>query len=65
MAQPLAVTPREPLLAEIEAFVAAVRQRSVPVVSGAEGRRALALAVEVLSRIREHAQRAGSELSLE
>jgi len=65
VARPLEVAKREPLLAEIEAFVAAVRQQSAPVVTGAEGRRALALAVEVLSKIREHAERADISLSFE
>jgi len=65
VAQPLEVVKREPLLAEIEAFVAAVRHRQSPVVSGADGRRALALAIEVLTRIREHAVRAGISLSFE
>jgi hypothetical protein len=35
------------------------------VVSGEEGRRALALALEVLSKIKAHAQRAGSGLNFE
>ncbi len=59
VAQPLAVVNREPLLAEIEAFVTAVRQREQPIVTGADGRRALALAIEVLDKIRAHAIHAG------
>ncbi len=58
----LEVTRREPLLAEIESFVEAVRGRKTPEVTGEEGRRALALAIEVLERIREHSQRAGTRL---
>lgn len=58
----LEVTRQEPLLAEIESFVAAVRDRKPPEVTGEEGRRALALAIEVLDRIREHSQRAGTQL---
>lgn len=65
IAQPLEVVKREPLLAEIEAFVMAARQHQSPVVSGTDGRRALALAIEVLTRIREHAVRAGISLSFE
>lgn len=41
----------EPLRRQIEAFLVAVRDRSVPVVSGADGRRALALAQTILERI--------------
>jgi predicted dehydrogenase len=65
VAQPLAITKREPLLAEIESFVATVQTRGVPVVSGAEGRRALALAEDTLTQIKSHAQRAGLDLKFE
>jgi predicted dehydrogenase len=65
VAQSLAVTKREPLLAEIEAFVDAVRTHGTPVVSGADGRRALALAEDTLTKIKLHAQRAGLALSFE
>jgi predicted dehydrogenase len=61
----LEVTKREPLLAEIESFVTAVRERTAPLVTGAEGRRALALALEVLKQIKEHAERAGTKLNFE
>jgi predicted dehydrogenase len=54
----LPVEEGEPLRLEIESFLAAVR--GVPVkVTGADGRRALSLAVEVTEKIREHAARAG------
>jgi predicted dehydrogenase len=43
----------EPLRRQIEAFLEAVRQRSEPVVSGKDGRRALALAHQILSRMSE------------
>jgi len=46
---------QEPLRRQIEAFLDAVRSRGVPAVSGAEGRRALALAHTVLARMRDHA----------
>jgi predicted dehydrogenase len=59
----LAVEKREPLLAEIESFLAAVRARRAPVVSGPEGRRALAIALDVLDKIKEHAARAGIGLA--
>ena len=65
VAQSLAITKREPLLAEIEAFVAAVQTRGMPVVSGADGRRALALAEDALTKIKLHAQRAGLDLRFE
>ncbi|MFN0124243.1 MAG: Gfo/Idh/MocA family protein [Blastocatellia bacterium] len=59
----LDITRREPLLAEIESFATAVRNREVPAVTGADGRRALALATEVLARIQEHSGRAGIGLA--
>jgi predicted dehydrogenase len=43
----------EPLKRQLEAFLRAVRERSAPVVSGADGRRALALAQTILARISE------------
>jgi predicted dehydrogenase len=54
----LAVERDEPLRLEIESFLAAVAGATVKV-SGVEGRRALALAVEIVEKIREHAERAG------
>jgi predicted dehydrogenase len=55
----IAVEPGEPLRLELEAFVHAVRTRSVPIVDGAQGRRALALALEIVSAIAQHMHRAG------
>jgi len=49
----------EPLRLEIEAFLAAVRNRTEPVVSGEDGRRALALALEIHEAMAVHAKRAG------
>jgi predicted dehydrogenase len=49
----------EPLRLEIEAFLGAVRDRSVPVVSGEDGRRALGLALEIHKAMAAHALRAG------
>jgi predicted dehydrogenase len=49
----------EPLRLEIENFLASVRTRSAPRVTGAQGRAALALALDINAAIAEHAQRAG------
>lgn len=45
----------EPLRAELEAFVAAVRGEGPLVVSGEDGRQALAVALEIMDRIEKHA----------
>lgn len=47
----------EPLRLELEAFLHSVRTRQTPVVSGADGRRALALALEINQAIAAHAAR--------
>jgi len=49
----------EPLRLEIESFLRAVRTRATPVVSGEDGRAALALALEINRAIVVHAERAG------
>lgn len=49
----------EPLRLELEAFVAAVRGRTRPVVDAVAGRRALALALEITAAIAAHARRTG------
>ena len=54
-----AVTAEEPLLAEIKAFVEAVQERSEPAVSLEDGRRALALGLEIQRQIAEHAGKVG------
>jgi predicted dehydrogenase len=54
-----AIHPEEPLRAEISSFLDAVRQRSAPIVSLEDGRRALALALEIVAAIREHGQNVG------
>jgi len=51
------VSPEEPLRAEIRSFLHAVRTRETPVVPLEDGRRALEVAVKVLSQIDEHAQK--------
>lgn len=49
----------EPLRLELENFLTAVRTRTAPRVTGAQGRAALALALEINAAIAAHAQRAG------
>jgi len=51
------VSPEEPLRAEIRSFLHAVRTRETPVVPLEDGRRALEVALKVLSQIDEHAQK--------
>ena len=58
MAKP-PVTSEEPLHAELKSFLHAVRERSTPVVPLEDGRRALALALEIVSAIREHGKKVG------
>jgi len=48
------ITPEEPLHAEIQAFLHSVRTRETPVVPLEDGRRALAVALEVLEQIESH-----------
>jgi predicted dehydrogenase len=48
------VAAEEPLHGELKSFVRAVRERSAPVVPLADGRRALALALQIVTAIREH-----------
>ena len=55
----LEIEDREPLRAEIEAFLEAVGDGSPPPVTGQDGRRALALALRALERIYEHDRLAG------
>lgn len=49
----------EPLRAEIEAFLDSIINKTPSPITGEDGRRALSLALRVLERIREHAERAG------
>jgi predicted dehydrogenase len=44
----------EPLRAELDSFVAAVRNEAPLAVSGREGRAALAVALEIIGRIQRH-----------
>jgi predicted dehydrogenase len=54
-----AVTQEEPLRAEIRSFLDAVRRRGTPAVSLEDGRRALAMALDIVAEIQRHSQRAG------
>jgi predicted dehydrogenase len=51
------ISPEEPLRAEIRAFLHSVRTRETPIVPLADGRKALALALEVLGQIEAHAKK--------
>ena len=53
------VASEEPLHAELKSFLHAVRERSMPVVPLEDGRRALALALEIESAIRDHGKKVG------
>jgi predicted dehydrogenase len=55
------VTSEEPLRAELRAFLDAVRSHSTPVVTLEDGRRALALALNIVTDIHQH----GSRINLE
>ena len=52
------VEPQEPLRTELSSFLQAVRERSTPVVTLEEGRRALTLAMQIVEAIAEHTRRA-------
>jgi len=54
----------EPLRAELEAFVSAVRTRKEPPTSGTAGRAALELAEQVMASIQQHAERVQVETIL-
>jgi predicted dehydrogenase len=51
------VAAEEPLHAELASFLRAVRERSTPEVPFEDGRRALALALEIVSAIRDHGKK--------
>ena len=51
------VAAEEPLHAELRSFLSAVRERSKPEVPLEDGRRALALALEIVAAIREHGKK--------
>jgi predicted dehydrogenase len=51
------VTTEEPLYGELKSFIDTVRHRSRPIVSLEDGRRALAVALDVVSVIQEHGRK--------
>jgi predicted dehydrogenase len=51
------VASEEPLHAELKAFLHAVRNRSASLVPLEDGRRALALALDIVSAIRDHGKK--------
>jgi predicted dehydrogenase len=53
------VVDEEPLRAELRSFLESVRDRSKPVVTVEDGRRALAAALDILKAIQEHSRRTG------
>jgi predicted dehydrogenase len=55
------VTAEEPLRAELRSFLNAVRTRTTPVVALEDGRRALALALEIVAHIEKHGRRINLE----
>lgn len=55
------VADEEPLRAELRSFLEAVRDRSKPVVSLDDGRKALAVALDILKAIQEHSRRTNLE----
>jgi len=57
VAQP-PVAGEEPLHAELKSFLEAVRNRTMPVVSLEDGRRALAVALDITAAIRQHVEKA-------
>ena len=55
------VTSEEPLRAELRSFLDAVRRRSTPVVTLEDGRRALAVALNIVTDIHQHSSRINLE----
>ena len=53
------VTSEEPLHAELKSFLHAVQRRSTPMVPLEEGRRALALALDIVAAVGEHGKKVG------
>jgi predicted dehydrogenase len=51
------ITPGEPLRLEIESFLSAIHNQTAPLVSGKDGRAALALALEINQAIQAHNER--------
>ena len=60
--QMLAVEKKEPLRLEVDHFLDCVATRQAPAVSGRDGLRALASALDILGKIEEHSQLVASQL---
>jgi predicted dehydrogenase len=58
----VSVEKSEPLKLELEAFLASVASRSAPPVTGEEGLAALEVALDILAKIEEHAERIREQL---
>jgi predicted dehydrogenase len=59
----VSVEKREPLRAELEAFLGCVRDRSRPIVAGEDGRDAVALALRVAEAIEQSVRKFGERKS--
>jgi len=55
------ITAQEPLRAELISFLDSVRRRSTPVVPLEDGRRALALGLQIVDDIHQHSSRINLE----
>jgi predicted dehydrogenase len=53
------VASEEPLHAELKSFLQAIRERSQPAVPLEDGRRALALALDIIAAVGEHGKKVG------
>jgi predicted dehydrogenase len=51
------ISAEEPLQAELRSFLASVRTRTRPLVSFEDGRRALALALDIVAAIQDHSHK--------
>lgn len=60
----LPVAKGEPLRRELEAFLDCVRTRRAPLVTGEQARDALAVSLNILATIEEHAQTVARTLAL-
>jgi len=61
--RPLEIARAEPLAREMAAFLECVEKRAVPRVSGEEGRKALAVALKIVSEMEAHARIVGATLA--
>ncbi len=61
--RPLEIARAEPLAREMAAFLECVQKRAAPRVSGEEGRKALAVALKIISEMETHARIVGATLA--